>query len=193
MKQSLIFFLANATVSVAATLPSLETRHSSPVLLERAGECTSSANCPAGHCCSKYGYCGVGPEYCGGNPGNPGTVHGIANGSIYRYGDATECHHILRNYGAYGISTYFKDVDPKASFVAMPSHIFNQYGSARHNTLCGKKITITYNGVTRTGVVADRNLSPDNSIEMCLNLWTAFGGKDGDGSIFRKLSFDIAA
>ena len=29
-------------------------------------KCTSNADCAAGLCCSKYGYCGTGPAYCGG-------------------------------------------------------------------------------------------------------------------------------
>ncbi|KAK8149327.1 hypothetical protein G3M48_007415 [Beauveria asiatica] len=32
------------------------------------GECSSSASCAPGYCCSQYGYCGVGPEYCGSSP-----------------------------------------------------------------------------------------------------------------------------
>uniref|UniRef100_A0A803KVD9 Chitin-binding type-1 domain-containing protein n=1 Tax=Chenopodium quinoa TaxID=63459 RepID=A0A803KVD9_CHEQI len=30
-----------------------------------SGECNMYGRCPAGYCCSKYGYCGVGPAYCG--------------------------------------------------------------------------------------------------------------------------------
>uniref|UniRef100_A0A803MCQ9 Chitin-binding type-1 domain-containing protein n=1 Tax=Chenopodium quinoa TaxID=63459 RepID=A0A803MCQ9_CHEQI len=29
------------------------------------GECNKYGRCPPGYCCSKYGYCGVGPKYCG--------------------------------------------------------------------------------------------------------------------------------
>ncbi|KAJ6788958.1 hypothetical protein PWT90_04195 [Aphanocladium album] len=196
MKQSILAFGLSA-VSIAAALP----QGASPrnTLLQREGNCSNASQCPAGMCCSQYGYCGTGPEYCtgGSNPGNPGNpgsggVKGSANGSIYAYGDANACHNTLRQYGACGISTYFQNVDPNASFVAMPSGIFDQYGASQHNSLCGKTITITHNGVTRTGVVADRNVSQDNSIDMCLDLWTAFGGRDGDGSIFHDMSFSIA-
>lgn len=233
MKQSMLALIALTAASTVMAMPQLQGE--SPALLRRQGECTSNANCPSGQCCSKYGYCGTGADYCGstpppssgncGNtgapcasgqccskygycgtgpdycgstgtnppPGNGGTIHGDnANGSIYRFGDANECHRILREYGACGISTYFQNVDPNSSFVAMPSGIFDQYGSAQHNTLCGKKITITKNGVSRTGVVADRNLSNDNSIDMCLDLWTAYGGRDGDGTVIHGMSFDIA-
>lgn len=38
-------------------------------LLARIGGCTSSASCPAGMCCSNWGYCGSGPDYCGGGGG----------------------------------------------------------------------------------------------------------------------------
>lgn len=225
MKQSTLAILLSMASTIAAA---------SPQLLRRQGECTSSSNCPSGQCCSKYGYCGTGADYCGGssppsggnNCGNTGAPcaagqccsqygycgtgpeycgggsnppptggSGIhqdnANGSIYRFGDANECHRILREYGACGISTYFQNVDPNSSFVAMPAGFFDQYGSAQHNTLCGKKITITKNGVSRTGVVADRNLSNDNSIDMCLDLWTAFGGHDNDGTVIHGMSFDI--
>ncbi|CEJ81208.1 hypothetical protein VHEMI01350 [[Torrubiella] hemipterigena] len=241
MKNSAIALAALSLASLVAAMPHQSSSH---VLMGRDGQCTSNANCPAGYCCSKYGYCGTGPDYCtggstpppppptsgncgntgapcasgqccsqygycgtgpdycgstpppsGGNPPPSGgnTVHGDnANGSIYRFGDANECHRILREYGACGISTYFQNVDPNSSFVAMPSGIFDKYGSAQHNTLCGKKITIKHNGVTRTGVVADRNLSNDNSIDMCLDLWTAFGGHDNDGTVIHNMSFDIA-
>lgn len=113
------------------------------------------------------------------------------NISIYRFGDATQCHHILRDSGACGISTYFKNVNQEASFVAMPSDVFDQYGSAQHNKLCGKTIKITKNGVTKTAIVADRNLSNDHSIDVCLDIWKAFGGKDNDGTLIRGASWTI--
>lgn len=52
-----------ALISAAAAMP-----HE---LVARYGECSSSANCAPGYCCSQYGYCGTGPEYCGGGGGNP--------------------------------------------------------------------------------------------------------------------------
>lgn len=113
------------------------------------------------------------------------------NGSIYRFGDAKQCHHILRDAGACGISTYFKNVNQEASFVAMPADVFDKYGSAQHNKLCGKTITITKNGQTRKAIVADRNLSNDHSIDMCLDLWKAFGGKDNDGTVIHGMKFSI--
>lgn len=113
------------------------------------------------------------------------------NGSIFRFGSASQCHDILRTSGACGISTYFKNVSPKKSFVAMPSEIFDQYGQSQHNTLCGKTITMKHNGVTKTAIVADRNLSNDHSIDMCLDLWQAFGGHDGDGTLIKGFSWSI--
>ncbi|CEJ94380.1 hypothetical protein VHEMI09917 [[Torrubiella] hemipterigena] len=113
------------------------------------------------------------------------------NGSIYRFGDAKQCHHILRDSGACGISTYFKKVNQEASFVAMPSDVFDKYGSAQNNKLCGKEITISHNGQTRKAIVADRNLSNDHSIDMCLDLWKAFGGKDNDGTVIHGMHFSI--
>lgn len=116
---------------------------------------------------------------------------GGTNGSIFRFGDATECHHILRDAGACGISTYFQGVNQEASFVAVPAEIFDQFGAAQNNALCGKTITLTHNGVTQTGVVADRNLSNDHSVDMCLDLWTGFGGVDGDGTVIHDISYSI--
>ncbi|KAL7893132.1 hypothetical protein HDV63DRAFT_368760 [Trichoderma sp. SZMC 28014] len=113
------------------------------------------------------------------------------NGSIYRYGSATDCHNLLREYGACGISTFFNNISPNKSFVAMPSEIFDQYGQFQNNKLCGKTITIKHNGVTKTAIVADRNVSNDHSIDMCLDLWQAFGGHDGDGTLIKGLSWTV--
>lgn len=76
--------------------------------------------------------------------------------------------------------------------VAMPSGVFDKYGAAQNNKLCGKVITMKRNGVTRKAVVADRNLSKDNSIDMCLDMWQAFGGRDGDGTLIRGFSWSVA-
>lgn len=178
------------------------TRYLSPVLLRRAGECISNKNCVTGTSCSQYGYRGTGPAYCGSVSGQDVqgnddyvanfTNHSDVNGSIYRFGSANDCRQVFREVGACGISTYFPNVPSDSSFVAMPAGVFDQYGSAQHNTLCGKTITLTHNGVSRTAVVADRNLSDDNSIDMCLDLWTAFGGHDRDGTLFRSVSFNMA-
>ncbi|KAK5991661.1 hypothetical protein PT974_07694 [Cladobotryum mycophilum] len=113
------------------------------------------------------------------------------NGSIFRFGSAADCNKIFRQSGACGISTYFKNVNPQATFVAMPAEVFDKYGAAQHNKLCGKQITMTRNGVTRTAIVADRNLSQDHSIDMCLDNWTAFGGKDNDGTLRRGIQWSI--
>lgn len=113
------------------------------------------------------------------------------NGSIFRFGSASQCHEILRTAGACGISTYFKGVNSKSSFVAMPAEIFDKHGQSQHNTLCGKTITLTHNGVTKKGVVADRNLSNDHSIDMCLDLWQAFGGHDNDGTLIKGITWSI--
>ncbi|OAA65127.1 hypothetical protein LEL_10574 [Akanthomyces lecanii RCEF 1005] len=113
------------------------------------------------------------------------------NISIYSFDEAMECHHILRDYGACGISMYFKGVDQEASFVAMPAKIFDEHGSAQNNELCGQTIRITHQGVSRTAIVADRNLSPDNSIDTCLDIWQAFGGHKGDGTLIRGASWVI--
>lgn len=69
-------FLASAFLALAATAAALpQTSSFNSLLSARAGECQSSSNCAAGFCCSKYGYCGQGPDYCGtsggGNPPPP--------------------------------------------------------------------------------------------------------------------------
>ncbi|KAM3451190.1 hypothetical protein MY5147_001204 [Beauveria neobassiana] len=52
------------------------------------GECSSSANCAPGYCCSQYGYCGTGAEYCGSNP--PSGGGGGGGGSSYPGLDAVQ-------------------------------------------------------------------------------------------------------
>lgn len=56
-------------------------------------------------------------------------------------------------------AAYKGKVDPNMSLVAIPSHVFDKYGQAQNNKLCGKIITMTYQGVTRKAVVADENTS----------------------------------
>ena len=160
-------------------------------LTGRAGECKSDVDCAAGSCCSQFGYCGSGPDYCRDGQGNDSINRGLANGSIYRFGDASQCNNLFRKYGACGISTYYQQLDTDSSLVAMPAGIFDLHCTAQNNALCGKMIMISHNGVTRKAVVADRNLSADDSIDMCLNLWTAFGGHDNDGTVIHGMSFNI--
>ncbi|RFU77532.1 hypothetical protein TARUN_4746 [Trichoderma arundinaceum] len=115
------------------------------------------------------------------------------NGSIFMFGDPAPARQLLYTVGACGLSTYFPDqVDPNIPLVAMPANVFDQFGFAQHNTLCAKVITLTKNGVTRQAVIADRNLSNTNSIDMTLDLWQAFGGHDNDGSIIPGFSWSIS-
>ncbi|CAM1501436.1 Fc.00g034200.m01.CDS01 [Cosmosporella sp. VM-42] len=65
MKQSVAAFLALVTGSAVMAMPFTP----AGLLVGRDGQCTSSANCPAGYCCSKYGYCGTGTDYCGSSGG----------------------------------------------------------------------------------------------------------------------------
>ncbi|TQV90718.1 peptidase M23B [Cordyceps javanica] len=71
-----------ALISAAAALP-----HE---LAVRFGECSSSANCAAGYCCSQYGYCGTGPEYCGSSPPNGGGNPPPSGGGSYPNLDAVQ-------------------------------------------------------------------------------------------------------
>ncbi|KAK1245605.1 hypothetical protein MKX08_005234 [Trichoderma sp. CBMAI-0020] len=81
MRQSLTAFLALCLASSIMAMPSgsLKTRQTSP-----DGSCGGNTGfvCATGLCCSQYGYCGTGPEYCGsGGGGNPGNGTGSGGGS----------------------------------------------------------------------------------------------------------------
>ncbi|KAG7039468.1 hypothetical protein JMJ77_0012166 [Colletotrichum scovillei] len=114
-------------------------------------------------------------------------------GSIFMFGDATACRNIFWRNGACGLSTYFANsVDRSLPLVAMPSGIFEPYGQAQNNRLCGKVITMTHKGITRKAVVADQNTSSEQSIDMCLDTWQAFGGHDNDGTLRKGIQWSIA-
>ncbi|KAL7940935.1 hypothetical protein V8C42DRAFT_336264 [Trichoderma barbatum] len=115
------------------------------------------------------------------------------NGSIFMFGSASNCRKIFWQYGACGISTFFPNA-ANLPLVALPSGIFDRYGSSdQENRLCAKVITLTHNGVSRQALVADENTSSEQSIDMCLDLWQAFGGHDNDGSLIKNFSWSIAA
>ncbi|KAL6862104.1 hypothetical protein J3F83DRAFT_762802 [Trichoderma novae-zelandiae] len=115
------------------------------------------------------------------------------NGSIFMFGSASNCRQIFYDFGACGLSTFFADKVPSnLPLVAIPSGIFDRFGEAQDNSLCAKIITMTHNGVTRQAVVADENTSSEQSIDMCLDLWQAFGGHDNDGSLITNFSWSIA-
>ncbi|UKZ78138.1 hypothetical protein TrVFT333_005872 [Trichoderma virens FT-333] len=116
------------------------------------------------------------------------------NGSIFMFGSASNCRNIFWQYGACGLSTYFANKVPSnLPLVALPSGVFDRYGEAQDNSLCAKVITMTHNGVSRQAVVADENTSSEQSIDMCLDLWQAFGGHDNDGTLIKNFSWSIAA
>ncbi|RGP58890.1 mrsp1/expansinlike protein [Fusarium sporotrichioides] len=115
-------------------------------------------------------------------------------GSIFMFGDAQSCRQTFWTGGACGLSTYFADkVDGSLPLIAMPSGIFDKYGQAQNNKLCGKIITMTHEGVTKRAVVADENTSSEQTIDMCLDIWQAFGGKDNDGSLREGITWSISA
>lgn len=122
------------------------------------------------------------------------TVSGSnTNGSIFQFGSASSCKQIFWQSGACGLSTYFNGkVDRSLPLVAIPSHVFDKYGQAQNNKLCGKVITMTHNGVTKRAVVADENTSNEQSIDMCLDMWKAFGGHDNDGTLIKGFKWSIA-
>jgi hypothetical protein len=111
-------------------------------------------------------------------------------GTIFEFGDPAPARQLLYTAGACGLSTYFPNaVDPSIPLIALSSEIFDQFGAAQNNELCAKIITISNNGVTRQAAVADRNAF--NSIDMTLDLWEAFGGHDGDGTIIPGFTWSI--
>lgn len=124
----------------------------------------------------------------------PAAVSGSGtNGSIFMFGSASNCRSIFWQYGACGLSTFFANKVPASMpLVALPSGIFDKYGDAQDNSLCARVITLTHNGVTRQAVVADENTSSEQSIDMCLDLWQAFGGHDNDGTLIKSFTWSIA-
>ncbi|EHK51004.1 uncharacterized protein TrAtP1_009952 [Trichoderma atroviride] len=123
------------------------------------------------------------------------TITGSGPGSIFQFGSASNCRTIFWNSGACGLSTFFPNqVSASMPLVALPSRIFEAHGSSdQDNPLCAKVITMTHNGVTRQAVISDENTSDEQSIDMCLDLWQAFGGHDGDGTLIENISWSIAA
>ena len=110
-------------------------------------------------------------------------VDGTNTGTIFRFGDAAAARKIFWESGSCGLSTYFADkVDAKLPLVAFPEIVMKQHGASQNNKLCGKVATLTARGKTMKVVVADTNVSPENSIDMTSDVWTYFGQKDGDGS-----------
>ncbi|KAI0190565.1 peptidase M23B [Astrocystis sublimbata] len=83
--QSILFFVG-ALASLASSVAAAPQVTTSSLLYARTGECSSSDQCPAGSCCSQWGYCGTGSEYCGGSDGgngggNPGGDGGNGGGN----------------------------------------------------------------------------------------------------------------
>lgn len=112
-------------------------------------------------------------------------------GSLYSFDPNARA--TFYQYGACGLSTYFVGVVPNnMPLVALPNSVFDSYGAAQHNTLCGKIITMTApNGVTQQAAVADRNFGGDNSIDMTIDVWTKFGQPANDASVIRSLKWSI--
>jgi hypothetical protein len=75
----------------------------------------------------------------------------------------------------------------------MPDTVMAGHGTAQHNTLYAKVVTMTVGSVTKTAVIADTNVSDTHSIDMTSDLWVAFGQRDYDGSIIPAVDWSIAA
>lgn len=120
-------------------------------------------------------------------------ITGTNPGSLYSFASAAEARRIFYTVGSCGLSTYFQGVVPDSMpLVAMPEAVFDRYGSAQHNTLCGKIITMTNSrGVTLKAAVADRNAGSQGSIDMTIDLWTGFGQPSNDASEIKSLTWSI--
>ncbi|PVH85012.1 hypothetical protein DL98DRAFT_584069 [Cadophora sp. DSE1049] len=56
-----------SSIATLALLLSTALAAAMPSLTQRQGNCRSAGDCGGGMCCSQYGYCGSGAEYCGGS------------------------------------------------------------------------------------------------------------------------------
>jgi len=120
-------------------------------------------------------------------------ITGNNPGSLFSFSPASVARQQFYTVGACGLSTYFQGVVPDSMpLVAMPEAVFDQYGSAQHNTLCGKIITMTNSrGITQQAAVADRNAGAQGSIDMTIDLWVGFGQPSNDASQINSLSWSI--
>ncbi|KAJ1960430.1 hypothetical protein IWQ62_004238 [Dispira parvispora] len=69
------------------------------------GQCNANTPCPANLCCSQYGYCGVGPEFCG-----AGCQNGPCDGNQGKCSTTTPCAdptHCCSQYGYCGVGPEF--------------------------------------------------------------------------------------
>lgn len=112
-------------------------------------------------------------------------VTGTNLGSLYSLDPETTSRPIFWEKGSCGLSTYFPNVDPSITLVAMPNTVMESYGASQNNALCGKKVTMKEisTGKTVEAVVADTNFSGTNnapSIDMLLSAWQAFGRNPQD-------------
>jgi hypothetical protein len=85
--------------------------------------------------------------------------------------------------GATSCGGWFQDTQ---AIVALPIGVMQQYnpGNPNNNPLCGKTVTITYNGVTHTGTVADSCGGCDSqSIDLSPSLFTTITGGLGAGRV----------
>jgi len=103
-------------------------------------------------------------------------------GSIFSFdGSARDSFY---NAGSCGLSTYFASAVPgDMPLVAMSASVMSPHGASQSNSYCGKVINIKGpNGVIKKAMIADT--AGANIIDMCMELWTSFGGHDGDGTTF---------
>jgi len=104
-----------------------------------------SAGCAAGLCCSQWGYCGTGPDYCGSGSGSgSGGGGGTFNNARVTY---------YNGNGGYGsCGTVINDGDYS---VALNANQMANGGNPNNNPNCGKRIKVNYNGKSVTVTVRD--------------------------------------
>ncbi|KID61701.1 hypothetical protein MAN_08940, partial [Metarhizium hybridum] len=111
-------------------------------------------------------------------------------GTIFQY-DLNQCLEAFETQGACELKTNYPNSNPnKLSLVALPSGEFDKWGKDK---VCGKVITMKYNGITQKAVVADRNAGATPSIDMCTDVWKNFGVEVAVGRLDGGIDWSIEA
>jgi len=115
-------------------------------LASAQGQCP----CAKGLCCSKYGYCGTGPQYCsggtsgggssgGGSGSNSGGSSGGASGPSYSNGDFTF-------YNDASLGACGAPIDASSQMLVSISHTLFTSANPNKDPLCLKCVEVTYKG-----------------------------------------------
>ncbi|KAH0592446.1 hypothetical protein MHUMG1_09832 [Metarhizium humberi] len=110
-------------------------------------------------------------------------------GTIYKY-ELDQCLKDFETQGACELKANYPNSNPnKLSLVALPSVEFDKAGKDK---VCGKVISMTYNGKTQQALVADRNAGAKPSIDMCTDVWKEFGLEVAVGRLEGGIDWSIA-